>query len=133
MAMMAAFPVMGVAIALRGDHVAVLESRALARRGYSVSTMYVPVSHPDYWGACPELGKLSLDGLLSSHEALVGTWGLHELGMASALDEASLLQDENAVRIPHAGESMRDYERRAALLQALQGLLNRGFILCIDA
>src|SRR5208283_3214606 len=48
---------------------------------------------------------------------------LHELVEGAALDDLAMVEDENAIGVPHRGEAMRDHEGRAALGRRRKRLL----------
>ncbi len=72
-------------------------------------------------------------GRLVCHEPGIHAASPDQFVVCAALDQGTLFQDDDAVCADDAGETVRNDQRRTTDHQALQGLLNEGFILGIDA
>ena len=94
--------------------------RARSLRGFSLSHS-------------PKLRTGGRHGRLVCHEPGIHPASPDQFAVCAALDYRTLVQDDDAVCANDAGETVRNDERRTTDHQALQGFLNEGFILRIDA
>ena len=69
---------------------------------------------------------------LGRHQPRVGAARRMQLGMTAALHHAPALQHQDAVGADHARQAVREDQRRAALHQPVERLLDHGLVLGVD-
>ena len=69
---------------------------------------------------------------LGRHQAVIGAALGHQFAMPALFHYPALAQNQNAVGIYHGGQTMSEDQRRAALHQAVQGLLDHRLVFRIN-
>ena len=80
----------------------------------------------------PERGIAALDVQLLREQVVVEPAPLHQLVVRALLDEAAALEDDDQVGVADRAQPVRDHERRAALEQLVEVLLDRALGLGVE-
>jgi len=72
-------------------------------------------------------------GLLVGHEPGIDATGVDQVGVGTDFDEVAVFKNQDAVSADDAGEAVGDNEGGPALHEAVEGLLNEGFVLGVHA